>query len=704
MKISILLPYKENFSSKYAGAVSLFVGDTSKNSNYNKYITVYGNTEYKNLLSKNYVNIKLKKKILKSNSKIFVNEFINNEKNNPSNIIEIHNRPNYVKFIKDNTKSKITLFFHNDPLQMNGSSSLEERLYLLNNVDCIIFNSNWSKNRFLINIEIPQNKFNFHVIYQSASEVKINFNNKIKIISFVGKLNTAKGYDLFGKSIIKILNKYPEWKAVVFGDEPREKLIFKHKNLKIMGFKSHAYILKYLEKVSISVICSRWEEPFGRTSLEAASRGSAIIISNRGGLPETTNHAIKINHLNINTVYDAIELFILNKKKRISYQKKAYNNFKYTHKYISKKIDTLRSSLLPNVKLFFSKNSFKSLKIMHITNFNEKHDGRLQYNTGRRINNGFIRLGHNVLQISDRDILANNKNIGDIRGSKSLNKKILTNEKNFKPDILILGHADSVEKSTLIELKEKNPNLKICQWFLDPVSKFGPDYLKNKNRILHKSNLLDATFLTTDPNSLSFDINNSFFMPNPADKSFETLENYNYECPYDVFFAMSHGVHRGELKTGKTDNRELIINKILKNDTSIKLDIYGMKNIQPIWGNSFIEKISQSKMGLNLSRGQPLKYYSSDRIVQLMGNGLLTFIDHKTMYSDFFNNKELVTYKNISDLIEKILKYKKDDKLRKIIAKNGKQKYLKFFNSDLVADYILSTTLQVNTKNKFLWA
>ena len=34
-------------------------------------------------------------------------------------------------------------------------------------------------------------------------------------------------------------------------------------------------------------------------------------------------------------------------------------------------------------------------------------------------------------------------------------------------------------------------------------------------------------------------------------------------------------------------------------------------------------------MGLNLSRGEPLKYYSSDRIAQLMGNGLLTFINEK---------------------------------------------------------------------------
>ena len=40
MKISILLPYKENFSSSYAGAVSLFLIDTTKLSN----ITGLGNT------------------------------------------------------------------------------------------------------------------------------------------------------------------------------------------------------------------------------------------------------------------------------------------------------------------------------------------------------------------------------------------------------------------------------------------------------------------------------------------------------------------------------------------------------------------------------------------------------------------------------------------------------------------------------------
>ena len=47
MKISILLPYKENFSPTYPGAVSLFVNTTNKVSKFKNNITVFGSTNYK---------------------------------------------------------------------------------------------------------------------------------------------------------------------------------------------------------------------------------------------------------------------------------------------------------------------------------------------------------------------------------------------------------------------------------------------------------------------------------------------------------------------------------------------------------------------------------------------------------------------------------------------------------------------------------
>ena len=47
MNISILLPYKENFSKKYAGAVSIFINEINKISKYKKTTKIYGNTNYK---------------------------------------------------------------------------------------------------------------------------------------------------------------------------------------------------------------------------------------------------------------------------------------------------------------------------------------------------------------------------------------------------------------------------------------------------------------------------------------------------------------------------------------------------------------------------------------------------------------------------------------------------------------------------------
>ena len=73
MKISILLPYKENFSPNYPGAVSLFVKDTTLISKYRNNIKIYGSTHYKKKLLKSYVNIKPKRKLFivkNSNQKI----------------------------------------------------------------------------------------------------------------------------------------------------------------------------------------------------------------------------------------------------------------------------------------------------------------------------------------------------------------------------------------------------------------------------------------------------------------------------------------------------------------------------------------------------------------------------------------------------------------------------------------------------------
>tara|TARA_A100000164_G_scaffold381031_1_gene430863 strand:+ start:210 stop:2339 length:2130 start_codon:yes stop_codon:yes gene_type:complete len=707
MKISILLPYKENFSPTYPGAVSLFVYETSKKSKFKRNITVYGSTELKKKFFIRYKNIELKKNILESQTKSYVKKFINLEKRNNSSIIEIHNRPSYVKILLDEFKKKIiSIYFHNDPLFMDGSKTVEDRKFLLRNCYKIIFNSNWSKKRFLQGLE---NKFvnsnKLVVFFQSAEKGKKSLiNKKKKWITFVGKLNKAKGYDVFSAAIKKILNKYPDWEAKIIGDEKRERIKLKHKNAKILGFLNHDEVIKIFKKTSIAVACSRWEEPFGRTSLEASANGCAVIITNKGGLPETVTNAKILDQLNSTQLEKTIKKLIENTKLRKKLQNLSIENFYLTHELVTKNIDNYRSEKLNLLNSFNTKKGFDNLRILHITNFNERLDGRLFFNTGRRINNGFIRLGHSVLGFSDRDIQKYYKSINDFKGAKTLNEKLKKTCYNYKPDLIILGHADLISSEQIGELKDDYPNVKIGQWFLDPLNKKGPDFERNKLRILDKINLVDSTFLTTSPSALNFLSNKkSFFIPNPSDKSFEILNNYSKPCNVDVFFALSHGVHRGVLKSGKSDDRLIFLKKLIETTPDIKFDLYGVEKIQPIWADHYFKTISNAKMGLNLSRGEAIKYYSSDRITQIVGNGLVCLIDEKTQYRDFFNEKEMVFYKNINDLSEKILRISNDEKLRKLIGKRGKDKYMKYFNSNLVANYIIDQIFEIKSKRKYLW-
>jgi len=708
-KISILLPYKENFSPRYAGAVSLLVNDTVLSSKYKNNTTVYGSTDFKEKFYANYKNISFNKYFFESSNIKYAHHFLKLENKNKSDLIEIHNRPavfNYLASRIDKDR-KLILYFHNDPLSLRGSITIDQRINILKEASSIIFVSEWTKNRFFKDLNISSNHEKVYVVYPSVNKNKF-CNNKEKIILFVGKLNRSKGYDLFCSSVIKILDKYPHWKAYVIGDEPREKFDYTHDRLFKLGFLDHKKVLNYYSKASIAVGCSQWQEPLGRIGLESSSRGCATIVSNRGGLPETISHGIILNDLSEESLFSSLEKLVTDNKYRKKVCKLSHSNFSKNLTKAIKQIDDIRDKIFKPQKLNgFNSYQFKKLRIMHITNFADRHNGRLYFvSIGQKLSRGFVRSGHSVLNFSDRDMIRIGRGVFDIFGRRSLNKKIISSVKNYNPDLMLIGHADLIDASTLEEAKTYNKNLKIAQWFEDPLINSGPDYNENTKKVLDKLDFIDNTFVTTSPDVLDFDLNGSNFhyMPIPVDDSVERLKVF--EMPnsiFDIFFAMSHGVNRGVLKRGKKDGREDFLETLMANNPTIKFDVYGLNGRQPIWADSFFKVISKSKMALNLSRGIPKKYYSSNRIASLLGNGLLTFIDQKTKFDHFFNPNELVFYKNIDDLSEKMQKLSLDDNLRKKIAKKGWLKYHKYFNSQIVSDYMINKVFNLSRNNKTIW-
>jgi glycosyltransferase involved in cell wall biosynthesis len=694
MKIATILPYKENYTYSKAQAAAIWVCDFFKYSKYENTNYIFGNTDTKDYLSKNYINIDIRnlKSKLSSTTKEYCINIIHKIKDENYDIVEIHNRPLIFNYLKKEINSKYILYFHNDPLTMNGSKTSSERLNLLISLDKIVFVSKWVQNRFFIDLDKKLSD-KTEVVYPSIHKIN-KVNKKDKKITFVGKLNTSKGYDIYKDAITKILDEFNDWKAYSIGDEDRKRPIIIHQNHQELGFLKHKDVLKFLNKSEIAVVPSRWEEPFGRTALESSSRACATIISNKGGLPETTDHCVILKRLNSKELYKEIKKLILNPKLRKKIQNNGFKNIKHLVKNNSDFIDRIRASLIQNFSLNYIRNK---LRIINIYNTGQKNFHRL-YNIslGKKFTNGFIRNGHDVLEISDRDFIRQNRNLFQAKNIDKFQDYLLKTSKNYNPDLIFFGHTQNIFRDTIKEFKNSNHNLVISQWNEDPVMKSLSYSKKNIQNIANYSDIVDHNFITTHPSVLKnqkINIKNLHFLFIPVDKNIECF-NVSKKFPIkDLFYAMSHGVNRATLKKGKNDSRIHFLNNLIKKLENIDYDFYGFQNKEPIWGNEFYKALINSKMGLNLSRGLATKYYSSNRIASLMGNGLLTFVDKKTQLNDMFGKNEIIMYENINDLTNKINFYKKNDHLRSKIAAAGRKKYFKLFNELKTTKYIVDKSL-----------
>jgi len=697
INIATILPYKENYSLEKASAASLWVSEFFKKSIFKNNNFIYGNTSSKNYLTKNYINIDLKslKSKFQSTTKEYSNNLIKQINKKNFDLIEIHNRPLILFNLVKQIQNRFIFYFHNDPLSMNGSKTIEDRLFMLKNVEKIIFVSQWVKDRFFSDLDLKLSA-KTEIVYPSVNKQKAK--RKYKYITFVGRLNHSKGYDIFQKSIQKILDEFPNWKSLSVGDEERRSVYIDHNQHAELGFLNHKKTLDILNKSEIAVVPSRWEEPFGRTALEASSNGCATIISNKGGLIETTDQAIILKKLDDNNLYKEIKKLILNVKKRKQIQRNSRKNIKHTISANTKIIDQIRESIFPVYKINHLKNK---IKILNLYNQGQKLNHRLfNISLGKKFTNGFIRNGHDVLEISDRDFIKNNKTFNLIQNSRvNFQRYLIDTCKNYNPDLLFFGHSKNIDLDTIHELKNLNKNLIISQWNEDPVMAGLTYSKKNISNISTYAFFVDHNFITTDPSVIKKKINtdNFHFFFVPVDKNIERFDVFNMNPKKDLFYAMSHGVNRAVLKKGIEDNRVKFLDKLVKKISNIKYDFYGFANKQPIWGDDFNNALINSKMALNLSRGKPAKYYSSNRIASVVGNGLLTFIDKNVKMSDFFNNNEMIFYDNIDDLSDKIKFYSTNDKLRKKIAENGKKKYFKLFNESKISKFIVDVSLGNNT-------
>ena len=670
---AIILPNKEKFSKNESGAASIFAKDSLKPKDYKSYI-IYGNSKNnEKKYKKIFVNANQKNKFL--SNYLYIKKFISKFKKKNITLFEIHNRPEYVINLKKNFPSaKFIIFYHNDPTKLRGSKILSQRKFLDNNCTNV-FLSKYIKKCFYKDFNTYK-KNNF-ILYPGVRTGNFKKMQKKKLIVFCGKLNESKGYDIFIKtaSIVKKNKKFKDWKFISIGSE-RRRIIKKNSYVKEFGQISNSKILKIYEKSSIAIAPSTWDEPLGRLPLEANSRGCYVISSNKGGLPESNPHGMIIDDIDEYKISKALSklCFGSNLKKK---QKICLDKFKFDHEKFYNSLEKIRNQKV------------RIKTILHIANFNYKNKKRLFYSFSYKINLGIFRNKIKLFTISDRDYLRKNRGIFDLNGTLSLNKKIINIVTKNNIDLIILGHTEKIFLSTFLKIREINPNIKIVKIFIDSISN---EFL-NFNKFFYDHNFLNKIFITSNPEELNKKYPDKFkYIQYPVDKKIDHLKSYiKKNKNIDVFYAVSHGINRGVLKKGRIDERDSFIKFLSTKLKKYKTFFPGYNNVQPIWGENFYKTLMQSKICINYSRGKYKNLYSSDRISSLIGNGCFVLNENANKYYKIFNKKELINFKNKTDLVKKIIFFLKNEKARKSIAKKLYSKYHKLYSSKNIINYILKS-------------
>ena len=89
-------------------------------------------------------------------------------------------------------------------------------------------------------------------------------------------------------------------------------------------------------------------------------------------------------------------------------QKRSYSNVLHKLSENTKIIDNYRDEILQ--KSFFIKKQNNKFKVIHVSNFGNRLFNRLYFiSIAKKISNGLIRNGHDVINISDRDSIKFNR-------------------------------------------------------------------------------------------------------------------------------------------------------------------------------------------------------------------------------------------------------------------------------------------------------
>lgn len=360
-KIAVILPVREEFNNWHRGAIALCFADFTLHSQYKDNTTIIGatNSDFHEL---SYVEVKSWKKWYLRNNHAYANRIAAMVIMGQFTHVEVQNRPLTFNYLAKKLPASIalSLHFHNDPQVMKGLKTASQRQKVLNRAAAIYCVSDFIREQYIEGLNEELEKV--HVIYNGLDTQKTHSDKKEKIILFVGRIIPQKGALPLAQAFSIVAKSLPDWQFVVSGESKkgsstpyerstRESLAELGQQCLYTGYIQHSEVMNYFAKAEIAVVPSIFEEPFGRTALEALACSSALITSGSGGLAEIVGDegGIVVNPVTPENLAQAILDLAKDDIARKKIQENGYARAVeiFDIRSVANQLDCIRQSLLP---------------------------------------------------------------------------------------------------------------------------------------------------------------------------------------------------------------------------------------------------------------------------------------------------------------------------------------------------------------------
>ncbi len=328
---------------------------------------------------------------------------------------------------------------------------------------------------------------------------------------------------------------------------------------------------------------------------------------------------------------------------------------------------------------------YQGLRVVHAADYQFDKEGIVFNNCDLKFNQGLIQNGCFVYPFSINDRARALSIFHSKTGGKGkANQSLIRTCANVAPDVLILGHSSYITRDTLLEIRRLVPAIKIGLWYVDAL--WDP---KNIEHIQRRVDVLDALVVTSGGpllKSLSRPHCPAGFIPNPVEPTLERLRAFDNPQPeYDlVFFG--------------TDNyateRLAFLKKLFDSLSDLRVAIFGSFNQPRAYGSQKDKILAESRMSLNLNRRNDVELYSSDRIAQLTGNGLLTLTPRVAGFEELFTSEEVAYFDTVDDLVATVRRFKQDDAQARAVAERGWRRAHADYSAQRVVQFLLDLTLR----------